>query len=206
MAGLNYGEELAYWYLRLNGFFPIRDFVIHRTGDAKRPSDCDLLALRSPLVYEEIGGNRYDWEPDLLKALAFDEKPFGLICEVKTGAYEKAKLFPRRKVEYLVGRLGLFPREEIANVAAELEKHGVVDCDGVGMCKLLVTSDENVEGVFFHRSLKTIRDFIKNRVRNYPKEKFADRLFFPSELFQYLIDEVSTEKPIAQPIAEVPKG
>lgn len=29
----NYSEELAYWYLRLNGFFPITDYCEVKTGD-----------------------------------------------------------------------------------------------------------------------------------------------------------------------------
>ena len=27
---MNFAEELVYWYLRLNGFFPITNFVLHR--------------------------------------------------------------------------------------------------------------------------------------------------------------------------------
>jgi hypothetical protein len=26
---MNSSEELAYWYLRLNGFFPLTNFVVH---------------------------------------------------------------------------------------------------------------------------------------------------------------------------------
>lgn len=26
----NYGEAWAYWYLRLNGFFPLDNFVVHK--------------------------------------------------------------------------------------------------------------------------------------------------------------------------------
>ncbi len=26
---MNYAETLAYWYLRLNGFFPLKNFVLH---------------------------------------------------------------------------------------------------------------------------------------------------------------------------------
>jgi hypothetical protein len=26
---MNYGETLTYWYLRLNGFFLLRNFVLH---------------------------------------------------------------------------------------------------------------------------------------------------------------------------------
>lgn len=42
---MNYGEELAYWYLRFNGFFPISNFVVHRSSGIKRTSDVDVLAV-----------------------------------------------------------------------------------------------------------------------------------------------------------------
>lgn len=45
---MNYGEELTYWYLRLNGFFPISRYMIHRTEEGRHPSDRDLLAVRFP--------------------------------------------------------------------------------------------------------------------------------------------------------------
>ena len=38
----NYGEELAYWYLRLNGFFLIENFVIHNQ-EHENGSDVDML-------------------------------------------------------------------------------------------------------------------------------------------------------------------
>ena len=55
---MNYGETLAYWYLRLNGFIPMRNFVLHPSVNAtdKNSADSDLLAVRFLHVYEEIGG------------------------------------------------------------------------------------------------------------------------------------------------------
>jgi hypothetical protein len=71
---MNYGETLAYWYLWLNGFFPLKNFVLHsshRTKDAypsarfnnidpennyMQAVDSDLIAIRFPFVYEEVGG------------------------------------------------------------------------------------------------------------------------------------------------------
>lgn len=55
----NFGEELVYWYLRLNGFFIINNFVLHH-DTASRTSDADLLAVRFPYVYEDIGGREED--------------------------------------------------------------------------------------------------------------------------------------------------
>lgn len=39
----NYGEERAYWYLRLNGFFPLSNFVVHKDEMVQYRADVDLL-------------------------------------------------------------------------------------------------------------------------------------------------------------------
>jgi len=59
---MNYGETLAYWYLRLNGFFPLKNFVMHMPEERTQHSDCDLLAVRFPLVSEDVGGGPDDWD------------------------------------------------------------------------------------------------------------------------------------------------
>ena len=30
---MNFAEQLVYWYLRLNGFFPITNFVLHHGAE-----------------------------------------------------------------------------------------------------------------------------------------------------------------------------
>jgi hypothetical protein len=32
---MNYGETLAYWYLRLNGFFLLQNFVLHPIAESE---------------------------------------------------------------------------------------------------------------------------------------------------------------------------
>jgi hypothetical protein len=60
---MNFSESLTYWYLRLNGFFPLSNFVLHRRNIEDRPSaDTDLLAIRFPHVFEQIGGQQDDWD------------------------------------------------------------------------------------------------------------------------------------------------
>src|SRR6266481_2095805 len=110
---MNYGEEIVYWYLRLNGFFPISNFVIHRSSGIQRTSDCDLLALRTPHVYEEIRGKPEDWDTELANLLDFDHKTIGVICEVKTGRYSLKECFGPMYVNYATGRLGLIPHDQI---------------------------------------------------------------------------------------------
>jgi hypothetical protein len=52
---MNYSETLSYWYLRLNGFFLLRNFVLHppyiNGRDYEQVADSDLLAIRFPYVY-----------------------------------------------------------------------------------------------------------------------------------------------------------
>lgn len=57
---MNWSEELTSWYLRLNGFFPLTNFVVHRQQNVLYRSDIDVLAVRPPHVFEEIGGQEYD--------------------------------------------------------------------------------------------------------------------------------------------------
>ena len=83
---MNYGETLAYWYLRLNGFFPLRDFVHHMPDDRNARADCDLLAIRFPHVTEDIGGAPGDWDAARFEGWGLPlAHPIALIVQVKTG-------------------------------------------------------------------------------------------------------------------------
>ena len=92
---MNYGETLAYWYLRLNGFFPLRNFVLHRLqqqNGTRENADVDLLAICFPSVHERYGDinvedERWDddWDNNLLEHLPELKTTItGLIVEVKT--------------------------------------------------------------------------------------------------------------------------
>jgi hypothetical protein len=118
-TNVDYGEELAYWYLRLNGFFPITNFVVHRTEKTQHRSDIDVLAIRPAHVYEHVGGHGADWDAYLKEQLPFD-RMLGILCEVKTGAFEKDKMFRAEYVRYALPRLGLVPEAECDKLAAEL--------------------------------------------------------------------------------------
>ena len=192
---MNYGEEIAYWYLRLNGFFPISNFVIHRSSKIKHTSDCDLLALRTPHVYEEIGGRPEDWDAELAKLLDFDKKIIGVICEVKTGQYSLKDIFRPMYLDYSAGRLGLLRQDQINILKDNLAIDAIINLPGDRrICKLLIANGKKRTGPFIFRMLDAAEDFIENRVRNYPKEKYADRMYFGSELFQHTIHRIHREK------------
>ena len=191
---MNYGEEIVYWYLRLNGFFPITNFVIHRSQKINHTSDCDVLAVRMPNVYEEIGGKPEDWDHDFAKELCFD-RILGVICEVKTGRYALKDVFRTKYVRYAVGRLGLVPPDQITDVTDGLLHNPTVEtATGCRICKLLIANDLKEPQTFIFRSLDHAEDFIDDRVRHYPQEKYADRMYFGSELFQHTIHRIHRER------------
>jgi len=104
---MNYGETLVYWYLRLNGFFPLTNFVIHKSDGVTYSSDCDILAIRPPLVFEQIGGQADDWDQWFLEHIN-SGRTLGVICEVKTGNYEKHRLLKLTDFR----PQGVFPSDE----------------------------------------------------------------------------------------------
>jgi len=182
---MNYGETLAYWYLRLNGFFPLTNFVLHKSDGVKYTSDCDILAVRPPLVYEEVGGQPDDWDQWLLKYIKTG-RTLGVICEVKTGDYEADKLFRPEYVRYAAKRLGMTDKDEdITRIAdgGAIEDIG----DTYRIIKLFV-SNHGAEEKFENRSLEEIIQFLFDRIGKYPAEKYKDRMFFGSILFQGLVE------------------
>ena len=191
---MNYGEEYAFWYLRLNGFFPITNFVIHKSGKIEHSSDCDILAVRPPWVYEEVGGKNEDWDEYLLNN--FDlSKTIGIICEVKTGDYKKDKLFSLPNLRYCIGRLGFVPVQQIDDLSDYLYSHSVVTINNnyqVGKI-LIAENGNNTEKYLFYSLGQTIA-FLRDRIKRYPNEKYRDRMFFGSILFQSVIDRVVLER------------
>lgn len=172
----NYGEELGYWYLRLNGFFPLTDFVIHPGEDGnKYPADADLLAVRPPDVYEELGGNRLECD---CKILAQSEASSFVVvfCEVKTGEYNISQLFPRERVSYVEKRCGVVQGTTIFKKALIANK-----------------KKRNIPNDVVYISLKDVITYIRDRFKQYDEHKYPSRMFFNSSLIQLMIHEAKNE-------------
>ena len=183
----NNGEKIVYWYLRLNGFFPLENFVIHRTQDIKYPSDVDVIAVRFPYVFEEVGGQSEDWDRTLLDL--FDPTlPIGLLAEVKTGRVNVREIFRPHNISYAGGRFGFV--EDPAELREPVSQNAYfVEPGKFQIAKILFSNRDHVQSdQFFHISLTHARSFLQTRIRKYPKEKFQDRLHFNSDLIQDLID------------------
>lgn len=186
---MNYGEEHAYWYLRLNGFFPLQNFVVHRHGRNEHRSDVDVLAVRPPLVYEEIGGQQDDWDQFLAEHVPLD-RVLGVICEVKTGAFKADELFAHRNLIGATQRIGLLAPTACEAAANKLMADSSIQLEQGTIFKLLV-SEQPSNGPYLNRTIDDIRNFLRWRIKRYPNEKFASRLFFPSTLLQETISAVA---------------
>lgn len=184
----NYAEELVCWYLRLNGFFPISNFVIHRSQHVKYSSDIDVVAVRLPFVYEEIGGKEDDWDKSLF-ALFEPKIPIGLMCQVKSGKFNLDSIFSEDAVKYAIARFGFTPNHNELNDSVLKNRLTVVN-KSFQIGKVFFSNNKKQQQAdrFFHVSLPNIRRFIKSRIEKYPKEKFGDRMFFSSLLVQEMID------------------
>jgi hypothetical protein len=79
-------ERLAYWYLRLNGFLTIENFIVHDEGGLAQRTDVDLIGLRFPHRREayDVYGNAEHWMNDD-QFFASRKKPFAIFVEVATG-------------------------------------------------------------------------------------------------------------------------
>jgi len=193
---MNYGETLAYWYLRLNGFFPLVDFVLHKHEETVTHSaDCDILAVRHPHTYEAVGGLSSDWDQKLTElSINPVEGTVGIIVEVKTGKNTSdsreniTKSFSRARVEYAIQRLGFWPQQEARRIANELNTKSNYKEGGFQVVKLLIADDmpDSRHDSWGKLTLKDVDEFIYNRFSLY-NQKFSDRHHFPSDLMQYMI-------------------
>ncbi|MBD0371452.1 MAG: hypothetical protein ICV60_11490 [Pyrinomonadaceae bacterium] len=186
---MNFGEALTYWYLRLNGFFPLSNFVLHRAGISDRPSaDTDLLAIRFPHVYEVIGGQPGDWDTERFNGwnLSLNDK-LALIVEVKTGMpVGELRAWRSGRLRAALQRLGMFEQAQIEGLTRDLQAASAARLDSWVVAKLLVSNGPRQNEQWNNLLLEEAETFVRLRLEKYKRQKYADRMFFPNELIQYL--------------------
>jgi hypothetical protein len=185
----NFAEELVYWYLRFNGFFPLTNFVLHRQGllDDHQSADADLLAVRPKFVSEEVGGEHRD---EYLFRHFSSQTNIGLICEVKSGNnvnWEKLHLKREDRISYCLRRIGFFSENKVRYHTEILKSHKVSKGQFHEVGKLLVTKrDMNIPG-FICLSMGHVEAFILERIHLHSSEKDGAKLHFDSDMLQYMI-------------------
>jgi hypothetical protein len=189
---MNFAEQLAYWYLRLNGFIPLTNFVLHSESqdvDSKRhrTSEADLLAVRFPHVREVVGGLPEDWDRQRFDDWGIDfNRTVGLIVEVKSGRWSDRDLRSRQwHISRGVQRLGMFTEGVAEEVFRDLNGRCRVERGDYVIAKLLVGSERRNHRSWLYLDLRDGVRFIAARMDKYER-KAKDRMFFNGDLIQFL--------------------
>jgi hypothetical protein len=198
---INFAEDLTYWYLRFNGFFMLRNFVLHRidqaNGNRRHAAESDLLAIRFPHVYEEIGGKPSDWACAQFEEWEIEIDKFHLAFIVEITSSQKVnchlinKKFSTDRLEQAIWRFGIFPRNEVCCIAKRLqeEKYIYIEKRDWIVAKLAVTdgiNSDQEQSPWLHLLLSNADKFLQERINAYSSEKYTDRSYFPDALIQYL--------------------
>lgn len=188
---INYAEEIAYLYFRLNGFFLLDNYVTHVGENLNRyHSDSDLLGIKTNLVFEDIGLNKED---DIEKSLYQQIKGYkyiGLICEVKGGNTFNLDNAENR-IKPCITRMGLLDKSEIADAVTSLKENTNYESldKSTKIIKVIATNSEpnkNLLKSWKYITLDNMLSFIEERSKKYP-QKGRGWNFYSSNLFQYLL-------------------
>lgn len=197
---INFAEDLAYWYLRFNGFFLLRNFVFRAgqaTGNRRRTADgtdSDLLAIRFTYVYEEIGGQNADWDREQFEGWGIEIDKFHLAFIVEVTSAQnishcsiKSK-FSDERLKQAIWRFGIFPKEDVSCLVERLQNEKYIEKGNWIVAKLAVTDrtiSSQGQGPRLHLLLKDADIFLQKRIKAY-SSKYSDRMYFPETLIQYL--------------------
>lgn len=192
-------EEIVYWYLRLNNFFLIENFVLH----VEHGGDHDLLALRPVGAVEKIGDKELRTEEgvfqECLKNEGQKEKVFalGLVVQVKgrkRGKVNVKRVFSKASLKPALLRFGV-GKEDVEGAAEKLsEEKSYTSPAGLTVCTLLAKRrDVDTEGkAAINLDLEDVLEFLRRRAdeeaEGYRKSE-SDWPFFPSGMFQHLLVE-----------------
>jgi len=109
-------DDLAYWYLRMNGCLTVRNFILHpKSPKDSQLTDADVVAVRFP-------GFEFDTDADDAP-FSDANQPILLVAEVKGGNQECSLNAPwRRSSECVAYVLRRFAPRVIENMAEVAEK------------------------------------------------------------------------------------
>jgi hypothetical protein len=175
MANEIKAEGLAYWYLRLNGFLTIVNFVVHPDTGSDQRTDVDILGVRFPHRAELLRSPMQD--DDLFTGV--NSKPYIAIAEVKKGTCKLNGPWTRpadKNMHRVLRAIGAFPDKDIEGLARALYEDGCADQSSF-LTLLCIGGRENpkiskkyprVPQILWDRALK----FIFNRFRDTGSRRF----------------------------------
>ena len=127
-------ERVAYWYLRLNGFLQIENFVVHPRRRGGQRTDADLLAVRFPYRAELLLDHPDNPMPDDVAGLSLSGEMIDVvIAEVKTNQPCTLNgpwtLEDRQNVNRVLAAIGCIPPDRIDEAAADIYRAGIHQSD-----------------------------------------------------------------------------
>lgn len=182
----NFGERIAYRYLRFQGFLLVEDFVLHRGDQIEYATDHDLLALRLKHSQEVIDGQILPKDPELENQLAAAGRNVALIVQVKTGTDSSSgEAFKHERLVYAIKFLGIVKPEKADALAKGLADKPSECVGDWTIAKLLIAERPRNTGVL-SVTVQGALNFIQKRLACHAERKRADRLRFHDELMQFL--------------------
>lgn len=164
-------ERLAYWYLRLNGYMTIENFVIHPDRGANQRTDADLLGVRFASRAENIVMPMKD-DPNLIRPTSYADV---VIAEVKKGlcALNGPWTNPdQENIQRILSAIGVLPKPKRDSAAKSLYENGQFQDQCVSI-RMIAIGDRKAEltpavtQILFDKIL----DFIHGRFAEYERQK-----------------------------------
>jgi hypothetical protein len=168
-------EQLAYWYLRLNGFLTIQNFIVHPDTGSGQRTDADILGVRFPYRAELRPNPMVDDEP----FVRFKDKPYIIIAEVKrnlcslNGPWTEPE---KENLQRVLRAIGAFPEDQVETVAKNIYTSGMFSntsyyitlaCFGKTSNSDISKNFPNVPQILWDKVLT----FIYHRFRTYRNQK-----------------------------------
>ncbi len=161
-------EQLAYWYLRLNGFLTIQNFIVHPDIGSEQRTDADILGVRFPHQAELKPKPMTDDEP----FIQIKDKPFIIIAEVKSGECNLNGPWTEPQKENLqrvLRAIGAFPESEVETVAKAVYTSGVFSNNAYHLSLACFGRDPNPE---IKKNLPTVPQILWDKVLGFIYDRF----------------------------------
>ena len=159
-------ERLAYWYLRLNGFFILENFVIHDDVSSNQRTDADLIGVRFANREENILNPMTD-DPSIARCETLVSV---VIAEVKTSECSLNGPWTRpadENMQRVLRAVGCFPKSAVELAGNALYKAGMYQ-DAHCTCRLIAIGARRCQAL---------------PIRAVPQILFADMLRFIHQRF-----------------------
>lgn len=191
-------DDIAAWYLRLNGCFHIRNYVFHHLTGGGQRAEADFLGVRFPFRAELVEtGEALPDDPRFVGTridIVFGEAKRGQPCDVNSSWRDPG----RRPVEYALEAIGVFRHERVATVAAAIYKDSTYVDDRFRVRFFAFGSGPNkelpgaVEQVVWVDALK----FIHGRLNHYGRYKKQVEQWDEAGQFFHNLAQETRDKPI----------